>query len=70
MSVPRLRIPPSPLPNGPGQMRHMCLIFLAHGVLMRELRQGRARERARERLTTIGQARTAELRETLSRTIF
>jgi hypothetical protein len=45
------------------------MVFLAHSVLMRQLRQGRAREWALERLTTIGQACTAVLRETLSQTI-
>ena len=57
------------LRNGQGQTRHLYMVFLAHSVLMRQLRQGRAREWALERLTTIGQACTAVLRETLGQTI-
>jgi hypothetical protein len=57
------------LRNGLGQTRHLYMVFLAHSVLMRQLRQGRAREWALERLTTIGQACMAVLRETLSQTI-
>jgi hypothetical protein len=57
------------LRNGRGQTRHLYLVFLAHSVLMRQLRQGRACEWARERLTTIGQACMAVLRQTLSDTI-
>lgn len=57
------------LRNGQGQTRHLYMVFLAHSVLMRQLRQGRAREWALERLMTIGQACTAVLRETLSQTI-
>jgi hypothetical protein len=55
--------------NGLGQTRHQYLVFLAHSVLMRQLRQSRARAWALERLTTIGQACRAVLRETLSQTI-
>ena len=57
------------LRNGRGQTRHMYMVFLAHSVLMRQLRQNRAREWALERLTTIGQACGMVLRETLSQTI-
>ena len=57
------------LRNGRGQTRHMYLVFLAHSVLMRQLRQGRAYAWARERLTTIGQACMTVLRQTLSDTI-
>lgn len=57
------------LRNGQGQTRHLYMVFLAHSVLMRQLRQSRAREWALERLMTIGQACTAVLRETLSQTI-
>ena len=57
------------LRSGRGQTRHMYMVFLAHSVLMRQLRQGRAREWARERLTTIGQACMSVLRQTLSDTI-
>jgi hypothetical protein len=45
------------------------MLFLAYSVLMRQLRQGHAREWARERLTTIGQACMSVLRQTLSDTI-
>ncbi len=57
------------LRKGRGQTRHMYLVFLAHSVLMRQLRQGRAREWAQERLTTIGQACMSVLRQTLGDTI-
>jgi len=57
------------LRNGLGQTRHMYMVFLAHSLLMRQLRQGRASEWALERLTTIGQACRAIVRETLSQTI-
>ncbi len=57
------------LRNGRGQTRHLYLVFLAYSVLMRQLRQGRACEWARERLTTIGQACMSVLRQTLSDTI-
>jgi hypothetical protein len=57
------------LRNGQGQTRHLYMVFLAHSVLMRQLRQSRARDWALERLTTIGQACGAVLRETLSQTI-
>ncbi len=57
------------LRNGRGQTRHMYMVFLAHSVLMRQLRQGRAHAWARERLTTIGQACMTVLRQTLSDTI-
>jgi len=57
------------LRSGLGQTRHMYMVFLAHSVLMRQLRQGRAREWAQERLTTIGQACMSVLRQTLSDTI-
>jgi len=57
------------LRSGRGQTRHMYMVFLAYSVLMRQLRQGRACEWARERLTTIGQACMSVLRQTLSDTI-
>jgi len=47
----------------------MYMVFLAHTVTMRQLRQGRARAWALERLTTIGQACRAVLRQTLDQTI-
>ena len=58
--------------NGRGQTRHMYLVFLSHALLMRPLKQvkqGRARAWALQRLTTIGQARLAVMRQTLSDTI-
>jgi hypothetical protein len=55
--------------KGRGQTRHMYMVFLAHSVLMRQLRHGRARAWALERLMTIGQACRAVLRQTLSQTI-
>lgn len=57
------------LRKGRGQTRHMYLVFLAHSVLMRHLRLGRACEWALERLMTIGQACRAVLRQTLGQTI-
>lgn len=57
------------LRKGRGQTRHMHLVFLAYSVLMRQLRCGRARAWALERLTTIGQACRAVLRQTLEQTI-
>jgi hypothetical protein len=58
------------LGKGRGQTRHMyMMVFLAHSVLMRQLRQGCAREWAQERLTTIGQACMSVLRQTLRDTI-
>jgi hypothetical protein len=57
------------LRDGQGQTRHLYMVFLAHSVLMRQLRQGRASEWALERLTTIGQACLAVLRETVSQTL-
>lgn len=57
------------LRNGQGQTRHLYMVFLAHSVLMRQLRQGRASAWALDRLTTIGQACLAVLRGTLSQTL-
>jgi len=57
------------LRNGQGQTRHLYMVFLAHSVLMRHLRQGRASAWALERLTTIGQACLAVLRDTISQTL-
>jgi hypothetical protein len=57
------------LRNGRGQTRHMYMVFLAHSVLMRQLRQGCSRDWALQRLTTIGQACMAVLRQTLGQTI-
>lgn len=53
------------LRSGLGQTRHMYLVMLAYSLLMLELRQGRARDWALCRLTTIGEACRAVLRENL-----
>ena len=55
--------------KGRGQTRHLYMVFLAHSVLMRQLRQGRACAWALQRLMTIGQACLAVLRSTLTQTI-
>jgi hypothetical protein len=52
-----------------GQTRHMYLVMLAYSLLMSQLRQGRAREWALQRLTTIGEACRAMLRENLRTTL-
>jgi hypothetical protein len=57
------------LRSGQGQTRHLYLVFLAHSILMRQMRHGRAREWARQRLMTIGETCRAVLKETLSDTI-
>ncbi len=46
----------------------MDLVFLAYTLLMCELRQNRAQAWALPRLTTIGEARRAQLRENLCTT--
>ena len=50
-----------------GQTRHMYLVMLAYSLLMRQLRQGRAKEWAFQRLMTIGEACRAMMKETLRR---
>ena len=57
------------LRDGQGQTRHLYMVFLAHSVLMRQLRQGRASAWALERLTTIGQACLAVTRDVFARTL-
>jgi hypothetical protein len=57
------------LRSGQGQTRHMHLVMLAYTLLMRELKHSRAKEWARNRLTTIGQACRAVAKETLAATI-
>jgi len=57
------------LRNGQGQTRHLYMVFLAYSVLMRQLRQGRSCAWALGRLTTIGEACRAALRQTLSDTL-
>lgn len=57
------------LRNGRGQTRHMYLVMLAYSLLMNQLRQSRASEWTLCRLTTIGEACRAMLRETLRTTV-
>ena len=57
------------LRSGQGQTRHMHLVMLTYTLLMRQLRTSRAKEWARERLTTIGQACRAVANETLGTTL-
>jgi hypothetical protein len=57
------------LRRGEGQTRHMYLVLLVHSLLMVQLRHGRACDWATMRLTTIGEACRAVLRETLRKTI-
>jgi hypothetical protein len=57
------------LRHGLGQTRHMYLVMLAYSLLILELRQARVQEWALCRLTTIGEACRAVLRETLRSTL-
>ena len=57
------------LRDGQGQTRHLVMVFLAHSVLMHQLRQSRASAWALERLTTIGQACLAVTRDVFGRTL-
>ena len=57
------------LRSGRGQTRHMYLVFLAYSLLMSQWKQSHARAWALERLTTIGQACRAVLKESLSQTL-
>jgi hypothetical protein len=52
-----------------GQTRHMHLVMLAYTLLVRQLGQGHAWEWAYQKLTTIGEACRALLRETLRKTL-
>jgi DDE superfamily endonuclease len=52
-----------------GQARHMYLVMLAYSLLMRQLKQGHAYEWAYRKLTTIGEACRAIMRETLRTTL-
>ena len=54
---------------GQGQTRHMYLVMLAYSLLMGQLRQNRAQEWVSAKLTTIGEACRAMLRESLRSTI-
>jgi hypothetical protein len=57
------------LRDGGGQTRHMHLVMMAYSLLMSQLRQPRAREWALSKLTTVGEASRAMLRETLRDTL-
>ena len=57
------------LRSGEGQTRHVYLVMLAHSLLVSQMQQGRASDWALQKLTTIGQACRAVLRETLGKTI-
>ena len=57
------------LRDGEGQTRHMHLVMLAYSLLMRQLRQSHAYEWAFRKLTTVGEACRAILRETLRKTL-
>ena len=57
------------LRDGQGQTRHMYLVMLAYSLLMDQLGQNRAKAWALRKLTTIGEACRAMLRETLRSTI-
>jgi hypothetical protein len=57
------------LRDGQGQTRHMYLVMLAYSLLMDQLGQNRAKAWAFRKLTTIGEACRAVLRETLRSTI-
>jgi len=57
------------LRDGQGQTRHMYLVMLAYTLLMDQLGQTRAKGWALRKLTTIGEACRAVLRETLRSTI-
>jgi hypothetical protein len=57
------------LRDSQGQTRHMYLVMLAYSLLMKQLRQSHAYEWAYQKLTTIGEACRAILRETLRTTL-
>ena len=57
------------LRDSQGQTKHMYLVMLAYSLLMKQLRQGHAYEWAYQKLTTIGEACRAILRETLRTTL-
>lgn len=57
------------LRSGQGQTRHMHLVMLAYTILMRELKNSRAKEWTMARLTTIGEACRAVTEETLRSTL-
>jgi len=53
------------LRNGVGQTRHTYMVMLAHSLLVRELGNGSLREWCRVKLTTVGEACRALLRESI-----
>jgi hypothetical protein len=57
------------LRDGEGQTRHMHLVMLAYSLLMKQLGQSHAYDWAFCKLTTIGEACRAVLRETLRKTL-
>lgn len=57
------------LRDSEGQTRHMHLVLLAYSLLMIQLGQGHAYDWALQKLTTIGEACRAMLRETLRTTL-
>jgi hypothetical protein len=57
------------LRDGKGQTRHMYLVMMAYSLLTSQLQQARAREWACCKLTTIGEACRAMLRETMRDTL-
>lgn len=57
------------LRDGQGQTRHMYLVMLVYSLLVQQLRQGCAKEWALTRLTTIGEACRAVLKQTLRQTL-
>ncbi|NLH99402.1 MAG: IS701 family transposase, partial [Chthonomonadales bacterium] len=57
------------LRDGQGQTRHMYLVMMAYSLLTSQLKQARARDWALCKLTTIGEASRAMLRESLRQTL-
>jgi hypothetical protein len=57
------------LRDGQGQTRHMYLVMMAYSLLTGQLKQARARDWALCKLTTIGEASRAMLRETMRDTL-
>jgi len=57
------------LRDGQGQTRHVYLVMTAYSLLVRQIRQSSAKEWAFRRLTTIGEACRAVLKETLRETV-
>ena len=55
--------------DGQGQTRHMYLVMMAYSLLTSQLKQARARDGALCKLTTIGEASRAMMRETLRQTL-